>query len=55
MLINAGVAHPLPLWLDRLTEGGRLVLPLTARITPGLGVGFMTKIVCKGACFPPKL
>ena len=29
MLINAGVTHPHPLWLDRLREGGRLVLPIT--------------------------
>jgi protein-L-isoaspartate(D-aspartate) O-methyltransferase len=24
MLINAGMTHPLPLWLDRMREGGRL-------------------------------
>ena len=55
MLINAGVTHPLPLGLDRLSEGGRLVLPLTARTTAALGVGFVTKIVRQGACFPPRL
>ena len=27
MLINAGVTHPHALWLERLREGGRLVLP----------------------------
>lgn len=26
----AGATHPAPLWLDRLAEGGRLVVPLTA-------------------------
>jgi protein-L-isoaspartate(D-aspartate) O-methyltransferase len=45
MLINAGVAHPLPLWLDRLRAGGRLVLPLTIATTPTLGMGLMIKIV----------
>jgi len=45
MLINAGVTHPNPLWLDRLRDGGRLVVPLTMAMTPTLGVGFMTKIV----------
>ena len=45
MLINAGVTHPSPLWLDRLRNGGRLVVPLTMAMTPTLGVGFMTKIV----------
>jgi protein-L-isoaspartate(D-aspartate) O-methyltransferase len=29
VLVNAGVTHPDPLWLDRLTESGRIVLPLT--------------------------
>jgi protein-L-isoaspartate(D-aspartate) O-methyltransferase len=27
--VNAGATHPLPHWLDRLTEGGRLIVPLT--------------------------
>ena len=45
MLINAGVTHPLPLWLDRLREGGRLVVPLTMATTPRLGIGVMVKIV----------
>ena len=30
MLINAGVTHPQDTWLDALTPGGRLILPLTA-------------------------
>jgi protein-L-isoaspartate(D-aspartate) O-methyltransferase len=45
MLINAGVTHPHPLWLDRLREGGRLVVPLTMATTPKLGIGVMVKIV----------
>jgi protein-L-isoaspartate(D-aspartate) O-methyltransferase len=45
MFINAGVTHPNALWLDRLSDGGRLVVPLTISQTPRLGVGFMTKIV----------
>lgn len=44
MLINAGVTHPRPLWLERLREGGRLVLPFTISTTPTLGVGLMTAI-----------
>lgn len=27
--VNAGATHPAPSWLDRLKEGGRLILPLT--------------------------
>jgi protein-L-isoaspartate(D-aspartate) O-methyltransferase len=45
MLINAGTTHPLPLWLDRLTEGGRLIIPLTMSIKPTTGVGVMAKIL----------
>jgi protein-L-isoaspartate(D-aspartate) O-methyltransferase len=30
IFINAGVTHPHPLWLERLSHRGRLVLPLTA-------------------------
>ena len=49
MLINAGVTHPHPKWLDRLKEGGRLVLPLTVATGMGMGAnlgkGVMAKIV----------
>jgi protein-L-isoaspartate(D-aspartate) O-methyltransferase len=44
ILINAGVTHPLPLWLDRLRLGGRLVLPITVPMGPNLGRGVMLKI-----------
>lgn len=49
MLINAGVTHPLPLWLDRLREGGRLVVPITVSmgVGPNLGKGVMLKITRK--------
>jgi len=45
MLINAGMTHPLPLWLDRLRPGGRLVLPITMPMAPNLGKGVMLKVV----------
>jgi protein-L-isoaspartate(D-aspartate) O-methyltransferase len=45
MLINAGVTHPSPQWLDRLREGGRLVVPLTMAVSPTRGVGVMAKII----------
>ena len=45
MLINAGMTHPLPMWLDRLRPGGRLVLPITMPMAPNLGKGVMLKIV----------
>jgi len=45
MLINAGTTHPHPLWLRRLRERGRLVVPLTVAVTPTIGQGVMAKIV----------
>ena len=48
MLVNAGVTHPLPLWLDRMNDGARLLLPLTMATTPTIGIGFMGKITRRG-------
>lgn len=45
MLVNAGVTHPHPFWLEGLSEGGRLVFPLTFATSETLGAGLMTKIV----------
>jgi len=46
IFVNAGVTHPLPLWLDRLQEGGRLVLPLTTAVASGrAGVGVMVQSI----------
>ena len=44
MLINAGVTHPHPRWLERLRPGGRLLLPLTVPLAPNVGKGMMVKI-----------
>jgi protein-L-isoaspartate(D-aspartate) O-methyltransferase len=51
MLINAGVTHPATLWLDRLQEGGRLVVPITFPISKTLGSGLMIKIIRRQAGF----
>jgi protein-L-isoaspartate(D-aspartate) O-methyltransferase len=47
--VNAGATAPAPAWLDRLADGGRLILPLTTdagfgKIDPG-------KIFSRGAVF----
>jgi protein-L-isoaspartate(D-aspartate) O-methyltransferase len=55
ILVNAGVTHPKLLWLDRLREGGRLIVPLTMAMTPTLGVGMMTKIVRHGNKFSAEI
>jgi protein-L-isoaspartate(D-aspartate) O-methyltransferase len=36
LLVNAGVTHPLEVWLDGLAVGGRMVLPLTSAM-PAMG------------------
>jgi len=55
MLINAGMTHPLPLWLDRLSDGGRLVLPLTMAVDAAKGVGVMVKIARERGHFPARI
>jgi len=55
ILVNAGVTHPLPLWLDRLRDGGRLVLPLTMPVNPKIGLGVMARIVRKGSAFSAEI
>jgi protein-L-isoaspartate(D-aspartate) O-methyltransferase len=36
ILVNAGVTHPLDVWLESVAAGGRLILPLTATV-PAMG------------------
>ena len=44
ILVNAGVTHPAPAWLEALAPAGRMVLPITVAMPPGAPVG-------KGAAF----
>jgi protein-L-isoaspartate(D-aspartate) O-methyltransferase len=55
MLINAGVILPRGLWLERLSAGGRLVVPLTMAATPTLGQGVMAKIIREGGKFSAQM
>jgi len=55
ILINAGMTHPLPLWLDRLREGGRLLVPITIPMAPNLGKGMMLKIVRHGTGYTAQI
>jgi protein-L-isoaspartate(D-aspartate) O-methyltransferase len=45
ILVNAGFTQPLPIWLDALGEGGRLLVPITitADGTP-VGAGWMLRV-----------
>lgn len=52
ILVNAGVTHPAPLWLDRLKDGGRMALPLTFELpNSGLGKGAAVKITRRQRAF----
>ena len=39
ILVNAGVTHPLNAWLDALSEGGRMIVPITATFGPATTIG----------------
>jgi protein-L-isoaspartate(D-aspartate) O-methyltransferase len=47
VVASTGMTHPAPLWLDRLADGGRLLIPLTAQWR-----GFLLKVTRSGAAFP---
>jgi protein-L-isoaspartate(D-aspartate) O-methyltransferase len=55
MLVNCGVTHPQTMWLERLREGGRLVVPFTMAMNATIGQGVMTKIVRLGGAYPAEL
>jgi len=55
MLINCGVTHPQVIWLDRLCEDGRLVVPFTLAMNATIGQGVMTKIVRCGKAYLTEL
>ena len=55
LLVNAGATHPAAIWLNALTPGGRMVLPLTAenrfgsvlkvtRLASGYSAGFISEV-----------
>lgn len=55
MLVNCGVTHPQTIWLERLREGGRLVVPFTMAMNATLGQGVMTKIVRSGCSYSAEI
>ena len=44
VFVNAGATEILSSWLDRLAEGGRLLVPLTTRSIDGIGGGRMSVV-----------
>lgn len=50
LFVNAGATQPMPVWLDALRPGGRLLFPLTVDV-PGrnAGIGAMLRVARVGA------
>lgn len=48
ILVNAGVTHPHPMWLDCLQEGGVMVLPLCVGDSPNSRDALVVKIKRRG-------
>jgi protein-L-isoaspartate(D-aspartate) O-methyltransferase len=56
MLINAGVTAPLPGWLDRLADGGRMAVALTIPMgPPTVGKGMVAKVTRRGESFDARI
>jgi protein-L-isoaspartate(D-aspartate) O-methyltransferase len=57
ILVNAGVTHPLDSWLDALSPGGRMILPLTATMPSmgPIGKGPLILLTRRDADFDAKL
>lgn len=55
IFINAGVTHPHALWLDRLKDGGRLLVPLTFDVGGGIGKGVMMLVKREGGRYSARL
>lgn len=47
VVVFAGSTHPSPFWIDRLAEGGRLLMPLTGENR----LGFMLRVIRRGEAF----
>lgn len=49
IFVNAGATHPLPVWLDALADGGRLIFPLTVSNDASvIGFGQMLRVERRG-------
>lgn len=57
ILVNAGMTHPPPAWLDALADGGRLILPLTATMAAmgTIGKGFVFVVQRSGETLSARL
>ena len=53
ILVNAGATHPRATWLNAMTPGGRLLLPITGADDPNsIGFGGMFLITRRGTEYP---
>jgi protein-L-isoaspartate(D-aspartate) O-methyltransferase len=55
ILVNAGVTHPLPAWLDALTASGRMIVPVTATMGPMTTIGKGPMLLLAATSDPQRL
>jgi protein-L-isoaspartate(D-aspartate) O-methyltransferase len=57
IFVNAGCTGPLPIWLDQLAVGGRLLVPLTVDLPPypGIGAGRMLLVTRRDGGYDARL
>jgi protein-L-isoaspartate(D-aspartate) O-methyltransferase len=55
IFVNCGATHPQTIWLERLCDAGRLVVPFTMAINRTIGQGIMTKIVRDRAAYSAEM
>lgn len=51
ILMSFGVTHIEPQWLDKLRDGGRLLVSLTVPIGPNQGIGLLFRVTREGSTF----
>jgi len=56
VLVNCGVTHPLPVWLDALQPNGRMVVPVTAALMgTSIGKGPLLQLTKRDSDFEARL
>jgi len=55
ILMSFGVTHIEPVWLNKLRDGGRLLVSLTVPIGPTQGIGLLFKVTREGSTFKTAL
>jgi protein-L-isoaspartate(D-aspartate) O-methyltransferase len=55
IFVNCGATHPQTIWLERLRDAGRLVVPFTMAVNPTIGQGILAKIARDHAAYSAEI